>query len=553
VHTGDTPDAAAGGCTTGETHCSGNVLQGCVDGAFQDQETCPNACVDGLGCTLCVPGTGTCAGNTSTYCNASGSGYATEDCDPLQGSTCNAGTGVCDGACAPHNIGQSYIGCEYYPTVTGNPVSNNFDFSVVVANTASVNATVTVDGGALTAPITFMVGPTSVKVQKLPWQQTLKLCNDANPSNCIGGVQADGAKVARGAYHLRSTVPVTVYQFNPLQYTIGGGTNSYSNDASLLLPTNAWRNEYYSANYHQTGGVFPSELAVTAWHDGTMITLTTRADTAAAAGAPAFQTGVAQSVALNTGDVLEITARVGDLTGTHLVSDKPVQLISGHYCAYVPDPPIGYCDHLEESMFSVDALGSKYVVTAPAVVTSPNGKIQYVRVIATTANTTLTYDPPQAGAPTTIANAGDFIEIPNTVASFLLTADHKVLVAQFMEGSEATDDATGDPSMALGVPVEQFRSSYLFHAPTNYTTNYVDVVAPAGAVVMLDGSALTFTAIGSTGYGLARVNPLGNGPAADGNHAIAGSMPFGITVYGYGQDTSYWYPGGLNLTDIPVN
>jgi hypothetical protein len=107
--------------------------------------------------------------------------------------------------------------------------------------------------------------------------------------------------------------------------------------------------------------------------------------------------------------------------------------------------------------------------------------------------------------------------------------------------------------MALGVPVEQFRSAYLFHAPTNYTTNYVDVVAPMGAVVMLDGSALTFTAIGTTGYGLSRVTPLGPGPASDGNHGIAGTMPFGITVYGYGQDTSYWYPGGLNLADIPVN
>ena len=27
-------------------------------------------------------------------------------------------------------------------------------------------------------------------------------------------------------------------------------------------------------------------------------------------------------------------------------------------------------------------------------------------------------------------------------------------------------------------------------------------------------------------------------------------MPFGITVYGYGQYTSYWYPGGLDLKDI---
>ena len=27
-------------------------------------------------------------------------------------------------------------------------------------------------------------------------------------------------------------------------------------------------------------------------------------------------------------------------------------------------------------------------------------------------------------------------------------------------------------------------------------------------------------------------------------------MAFGITVYGYGQYTSYWYPGGLDLNTI---
>jgi hypothetical protein len=33
---------------------------------------------------------------------------------------------------------------------------------------------------------------------------------------------------------------------------------------------------------------------------------------------------------------------------------------------------------------------------------------------------------------------------------------------------------------------------------------------------------------------------------------ITSSQPFGISVYGHGQDTSYWYPGGLDL-DVIVN
>lgn len=106
----------------------------------------------------------------------------------------------------------------------------------------------------------------------------------------------------------------------------------------------------------------------------------------------------------------------------------------------------------------------------------------------------------------------------------------------------------GDPAMALAVPVTQYRSEYLFHAPTNYTENYVNVVAPSGTVVDLDGVMLTdFEPIGASGYDLLRVR-LADLPG--GNHSITGDGPFGISVYGYAPATSYWYPGGLNLEAI---
>jgi homospermidine synthase len=43
--------------------------------------------------------------------------------------------------------------------------------------------------------------------------------------------------------------------------------------------------------------------------------------------------------------------------------------------------------------------------------------------------------------------------------------------------------------------------------------------------------------------------PLSN--AADGNHLFDGDQKFGVMIYGYGQYTSYWYPGGLDLNSIP--
>jgi hypothetical protein len=115
--------------------------------------------------------------------------------------------------------------------------------------------------------------------------------------------------------------------------------------------------------------------------------------------------------------------------------------------------------------------------------------------------------------------------------------------------SQFTGGDTGDPALTLAVPVEQYRTEYLFHAPINYEVQYVNVTAPNGALVELDGRPVTLTPIGTTGWSMARV-PLDLGPRGDGNHTIRSSMGFGITVYGYGQYTSYWYTGGLNLQHV---
>lgn len=445
-------------------------------------------------------------------------------------------------ACAQARIDKSYIGCEYYATVTGNTVGTTFDFAVAISNTTDRDATVVIDGGALVAQAVITVRANAVVVHTLPWQVELKLCDSPVTNGCTNGTMGQAALVARGAYHLVSSEPVTVYQFNALEYTKAGEL-SYSNDASLLQPVPAWGTQYFAAAWQHTGEN-GSELIVTAAEDGTRVTINARAASNPGGGAPAFAAGVPQTVTLDAGGVLEITSRTGDYTGSYVTADKPVQVLGGHYCALVPDG-FNFCDHLEEAMFPLDTLGTHYVVNAPAVPTLP-AKPERVRVVATAAGTHLAYDPPHPEFPAEIANPGEFVELPDTAASFVITADRKVLVAQYMEGKFAGGDA-GDPSMALAVPVEQFRTSYRFHAPTSYTSNYVDVTAPTGAVVMLDGERLAFGAIGATGYGLAHVALA---PGADGNHSISGDRPFGITVYGYGQETSYWYPGGLDLDNI---
>jgi hypothetical protein len=548
--TGGTP------CMEGTLECDGAVQKVCdVNGVFiaTDCGATGQVCFPGLGCLACAPGSGSCNGNLGTYCLGDGTGFATEACDPVQGTTCNDQTGRCDGACSATALGKSYIGCEYYPTVTANLVSTQFHFAAAVSNTTASSATVTVTQGASTIA-SVMVAPNSVQVIHLPWQLTLK-----GPAALTAAAPMPGSvKVAQGAYRLRSTQPVVVYQFSPLEYTNGGNCNnnqancSFSNDASLLLPTNAWTGTYRVASRHHffsRSGFY----AVTASADNTTVTVAPGPKGAGVkAGIPGINTSGVGQVILNAGDVIEvvtsgndgIAGNPQDVTGTLVKADKPVQVLGGHQCTNVPDS-IGFCDHLEESMFPYESLANDYIVAAPLIPTGgTTPKVEVVRIIATQPGTTLTYDPPQLAAPVSIAAAGDWVEVTSNAQDFKVSANQPIMVVQYMEGQEAGGNS-GDPAMALAVATTQFRKSYLFHAPTNYESSYVNIIAKTGATVNLDGQPVTgFKPIGGTGYSVARKSLA---KAGTGNHSADSTEGFGISIYGYGQFTSYWYPGGSDL------
>ena len=104
--------------------------------------------------------------------------------------------------------------------------------------------------------------------------------------------------------------------------------------------------------------------------------------------------------------------------------------------------------------------------------------------------------------------------------------------------------------MAVAVPLAQYRDNYIFSVSKTYDFNYVNIVAPSGATVLLDDVAVPdaeFTAIGGTGYVVARHLLV---PRDQEVFRIKSSYPFGIVVYGYGKFTSYMYPGGLDLKKI---
>ncbi len=510
--------------------------------------------------------------------------------------------------CDEAAVSRTYLGCEFWPTVTYNPVDQTFDFAVVVSNPQTVDAAVTVTGGPFGDTYELAVKPGGTGRLALPWVPALKA---TTPGEAVGSV-----KVRRGAYRMVSSVPVVAYQFNPLQFKGGPDSwpagkdwsackieapydscYSFTNDASLLLPSTALTGNYrvyggFSQSlYRRSGdgdagpgrilGIAETFAAITATQPNTSvgIKLGNQARVTAGPGVPAAARGSTMNFVMDVGDVVLLsTTEFGtDLSGSLIAADKPVQVISGMQCAQFPFDTYA-CDHVEESLFPVETLGKHYFVAPP---TSPLGASagMMVRFHGNVDNTKLTYFPSKPPAcPEVIQagenlNCGDFSTAAGVVnIPFEVIGDHEFAVTTYQLGSQYVDTESpgvlGDPSQSQPVAVEQFRRNYTFLTPRDYVISVVDIVYPADAKLMLDGipvdAALSAwdtidggnplfapTPI-SNGYVLRRV-PLDN--SKNDAHTLTGDKPFGIQVMGYGAYTSYQYPGGLNLgviADVPV-
>jgi hypothetical protein len=614
-------DAGMGGdgghamCAPGvSSYCFGQTSVACnADGSEGARTDCVlggGVCVDLVGCRACVPGHGGCDGNTVQRCRADGSGYDdVTTCDPSAGETCNEFTTSCTSPCAEAEEQNSYIGCEYWPVPTLNNALIqqdtftgetywDFTFAIAIANPGSAPAVVTVRRGGSTVAMRTIAGG-ALDTIELDWVEGLQ------PSpNATTGI-TPSSYVANGAYQVTSTLPVTVYQFNPLDYETSGRTgtvNSFSNDASLLLPAHAMTGNYMvvSRPTHliertATNQDDPSDTAtfmnsspgfftlVGVDETAVSVDITFSADVVASGDGRvrAFRRGETGSFTLAQGDVLQVATGqpatcthtadrdsttqvvpdpffgdtvydvdifycdVGtgyDLTGTEIRGTGRLELVAGHNCDFVPANRWA-CDHLEEGIFPVETWGQEAIV---AITRPLRGEPNVVRIVSSHDGNAIAFDPPSAHAGVTL-DRGEFIEF-EAGASFRVTGSDAFLAAQFLVGQDyagfqsSPEGAQGDPSMSLAIPTEQYRTSYVFLAPSSYASSFVTVTAPTDAPVMLDGSAVSgFAPVGSTGFSVASV-------AIDGGvHTMTSGAAFGIVVYGFGTYTSYMYPGGLDL------
>ncbi len=144
--------------------------------------------------------------------------------------------------------------------------------------------------------------------------------------------------------------PIIVYGMNRTDFT---------SDGFLALPVSALGREYIvasAASMQATTQALPSQYMIVAPYDNTHVQITNPMDT------PNHNAGETFTVTLNKGDVFSAMSIgfSGDLSGAHLVADRPIAVLAGQNCTYLPTFEYPACDHLVEMMLPVEAWGKVY-------------------------------------------------------------------------------------------------------------------------------------------------------------------------------------------------
>jgi hypothetical protein len=259
------------------------------------------------------------------------------------------------------------------------------------------------------------------------------------------------------------------------------------------------------------------------------------------------------------------------MSGTIISSNNPVGFFGGlgYDCYSDATSSGGGCDSAHQQVPPVSAFGSEYAVPPYTTRMASNQpeSIRY-RFVGAVAGTTLTYDPPVTGAPTTI-KTGQVVDFETTLAFVVRAQDnnHPFFIGQVMTGCSVNGGSwnggcLGDEEYVDILAPAQFLQKYVFFTdPTYPNTNLVftRVKGPNGFQdVTLDCMTSPITGwknIDSAGkYQLANVWLVKGGAAQgqcnNGPHSATSQGAFGIMVWGLDTFSSYAYPAGGNIAPI---
>ncbi len=389
-------------------------------------------------------------------------------------------------------------------------------------------------------------------------------------------------QIIQKSIKITSEKPVSVYGMNIKQY---------SSDGFMAIPVKSWGNEYFHCAFYDfsnyPSGRFPrgGGFIIIASEDNTDCKIIFKSvNNASGDTFKGRKPGDTIVIAMNAGHVYNVRSQgfergEFDLSGSHIISNKPVGLISYHMRTAIPSwsRHIDGRDHLIEMIPPVSAWGKNFHTG------QYNRKEQgdFFRLMASKKNTNWSVKWYDQNTGEMIGNESGNLKNPGEIFEYLIedvkgdgsdrfksirgnsvwNADKPVMLMQYSYSSDWDAARDFDPFMIVAAPDEQFIKSSIFQTPADnygFDDNRLNLIFDATELnkseimqVRFDGKLLSE---------LINDTDLINFPdnrfyklsinIPPGNHELRGSVPFSGQIFGFSEYNSYGWPAAMALKNI---
>ncbi|KAH3703341.1 hypothetical protein DPMN_078375 [Dreissena polymorpha] len=189
-----------------------------------------------------------------------------------------------------------------------------------------------------------------------------------------------------------------------------------------------------------------------------------------------FPNGTSISKTLNWMDVYQEASRLNDLTGTMIQSSKPVSVVSGVSCMYIPEvPSAGNCDMIDEQMIPRSAFQKHFII--PPILSNKF----MVRIFSSQSNNKVCVKDSSFENCTTMGSNQWLESTPNTFL-LVVTSQKKASVIQYKESQAYM---TTIPAIRQCMNPYTFVRQGVYGHHNNYIS--VTILSSASQSLLLDG------------------------------------------------------------------
>lgn len=466
-----------------------------------------------------------------------------------------------------HTMGSNSQGRKFLVGFPPNEKPDHPSDVLEIYVTSSANTTVTLRNKAIGLEITKPVKALDIT----------KFSSATSDISFAYELREEG--VARpAAFVLESPQPISVYVLN---------AKPVSSEGYLAIPVSGWGTNYVHNSFYDFNEIkkWRTGFMILAAYDNTKVRIKLKGvNWGGGKTAGGYDLGDKINVTLSENDAYMIqgdglTRGLFDLSGTSIIADKPIGLLSFHERTMIPAFTVyNGRDHLIEMIPPTTAWGKYYTSVEYARGTD---KGDFFRIIASEDNTKYRirwYDIKEEQLINqregTLKNAGDFEEFihapvkhPHDLESIRGTSifefDKPALVCQYDYSAE-WDGVGGkyDPFMIIVVPEEQFTKSTVFQTPDNkeFNENFFNIIAIGDTTdpnatllksITLDGDKIAVLEPSFVHSRIPGTNHFWAKLQVDlGAHVLKGDTKFGGYIYGFSSYDTYGWPAAMAIKKL---